>query len=86
MEEKEYVTIQFEISPVLYKAAQESLSSIGSTVAQFSALCLLKGARYLRDIPGFSSLPSEQIIEKIVSEVVEELLLLYHNRSDAQDG
>lgn len=42
----------------------------------------LKGARYLRDIPDFSERPSHAIIEKIVSDVVEELTLFYLNRPD----
>lgn len=80
--ENDYVTIQFEIEPELYHAAQESLAQIGCTVAQYAVLCLLKGARYLRDIPDFSERPSHAIIEKIVSDVVEELTLFYLNRPD----
>ena len=58
MEEKKYVTIQFEIAPELYRLAEESLSAIGASVSQFYGLCLLEGARYIRDIPQFTDLPT----------------------------
>lgn len=83
MSNKEYTTVKFEIDTVLYKAAQASLSQINCSVEQYCVLCLLRGARCLRDIPDFDKLSSDAIIDHIVSDVVEMLVLYYINRPES---
>lgn len=82
MEECKYVTIKYEIDAELYKAAQEKLSSVGCNVNQYCVLCLLKGARYYKEIPACADMKSDELIDKIVSDVIEELVLLYLNRDE----
>lgn len=83
MEEQKYVTMEFEVDTALYKAAQEKLSTIGFSVNQYSVLCLLKCAQYCKEIPGCGEMKFDDLVAKIVSDVVEELILLHLNRDDA---
>ena len=82
MEEPKYVTMEFEVDTALYKAAQEKLSTIGFSVNQYSVLCLLKCAQYCKEIPGCGEMKFDDLVAKIVSDVVEELILLHLNRDD----
>ena len=64
--ENDYVTIQFEIEPELYHAAQESLAQIGCTVAQYAVLCLLKGIEELRKHPEWYDLEMLDVLDKLI--------------------
>lgn len=85
MNEPNFVTIKYEIDKELYLAAQEKLSKIGFTVDQYCVLCLLKGARYCNEIPACAEMKSDELVDKIVSDVIEELVLLYLNRDVSQE-
>lgn len=48
----------------------------------YSVLCLLKCAQYCKEIPGCAEMKFDDLVAKIVPDVVEELILLHLNRDD----
>lgn len=75
-----YEAVTIELDETIYKEASAALQSIGSSVEEFSALCLLKLVRYLRDIPGCAELQPHELVRRIVDDVTEELELCYVNK------
>lgn len=77
---KVYEEIAVKLDEEIYKAASLSLQAIGSSVEEFSALCLLKLVRYVRDIPDCATMQADTLIQRIVNDVSEELELCYVNK------
>ena len=81
--DKTYEAITIELDETIYKAASVVLQAIGSSVEEFSALCLLKLVRYTRDIPDCAEMQPDALIQRIVNDVSEELELCYVNKPKA---
>ena len=77
---RRYESITIELDEPIYKEASMALQAIGSSVEEFSALCLLKMVRYVRDIPSCSTMQPDELIRRIVDDVTEELELCYVNK------
>ena len=77
---RNYETIEIELDEIIYKEASIVLQSVGSSVEEFSALCLLKMVRYVRDIPSCATMQPDELIRQIVDDVTEELELCYVNK------
>lgn len=82
---RQYETVTIEFDETIYKEASAALQSIGSSVEEFSALCLLKMVRYIRDIPGCLERQPDELIRRIVDDVTEELELCYVNKPRPAD-
>lgn len=82
---RQYETVTIEFDETIYKEASAALQSISSSVEEFSALCLLKMVRYIRDIPGCLERQPDELIRRIVDDVTEELELCYVNKPRPAD-
>ena len=82
---KEYATLQVEISPALYHAAQLSLKLLGSSVEEYCALCILHVVRYMHRIPECQEMSQEELTRMVVADVIEMLEICHANRNVQKD-
>ena len=78
--QRQYVTIEIELEPHIYNAAQASLHAISSSVEEYCALCLYKTVRYMQELPACATMSPEQLAHKVSSDVIEELELCHANK------
>lgn len=81
---RQYTSIEVQIEPNIYYAAQAALCAISSSVEEYCALCILMTVRYLQDIPACAAMAPNQLIQKVSADVLEELELCHANKPQNQ--
>lgn len=81
---RQYTSIEVQIEPNIYYAAQATLCAISSSVEEYCALRILKTVRYLQDIPARAAMAPNQLIQKVSADVLEELELCHANKPQNQ--